>query len=101
MNHNRTAFVFTSLFVASLVTGCGPSASERAAAEKKKADAEIQARDETHRASKAVTEMTDKMFRSRTPEEEAKLKQEKERQVREILEAQKKADADAAKKPKP
>jgi hypothetical protein len=100
MNQNKNALVALTI-IGFLAAGCGPSAAERAESEKKKLDAETKAREETHKASKAVTEMTDRMFRARTPEEEAKLKQEKERQVREILEAQKKADADAAKKPKP
>jgi hypothetical protein len=77
-------------------TGCGPSKTERKANERERLALEEQARREAAAGNKAITDMTEKAFRRRTPEEEAKHKEEVARQVQEILMAQEAADAKAA-----
>ena len=57
---------------------------------------EERARHEAAAANKAITAMTEKAFRRRTPEEEARHKEEVARQVQEILKAQKEAEAAGA-----
>lgn len=90
-----------SLFgLACAVGGCGPSAEERAADARRRLELEEKARQEAVIGNKAITEMTERAFRRRTPEEEAKLAAEKARRVQELIDAQKKADAEAA-APKP
>lgn len=61
---------------------------------------EEKARQEAVKANKAITEMTNRAFRRRTPEEEAKHQAEVQRQAQEILDAQRKADAEASAKRK-
>lgn len=80
-----------------VVAGCGPSKEDIAAQERARFALEEKARQDAIKANKAITEMTNRAFRRRTPEEEAKHQAEVQRQVREALDAQKKADAEAAK----
>lgn len=88
---------FTALAVLAIfLTGCGPSKEEKAAQERARFELEEQARQDTIKANKAITEMTKRAFRRRTPEEDAKHQEEIKRQVQEALEAQRKADAAAA-----
>ena len=91
-------FVFYIAF-ACVFVGCGPSKEERAAKERQRLELEEKARLDTEKANKAITGMTEKAFRQRTPEEEAKHRAEVQRQAQEIIDAQKKADAATAKPP--
>lgn len=88
------------LGLASLVAGCGPSAVERDAAARQRLELEEKARQETVIGNQAITDMTERAFRRRTPAEEAKAQADKNRRVQALLDAQKKANAEAA-SPKP
>ena len=93
-------FIFAFYIVlACAFAGCGPSKEERDAKERQRLELEEKARLDTEKANKAITGMTEKAFRQRTPEEEAKHKAEVQRQAQEIIDAQKKADAAAATTP--
>ncbi len=81
--------------------GCGPSKEERDAKERQRFELEEKARLDAEKANKAITGMTEKAFRKRTPEEEAKHQAEVRRQAQEIIDAQKKADAAATPPAKP
>ncbi|RRJ96022.1 hypothetical protein Ga0100231_018915 [Opitutaceae bacterium TAV4] len=87
--------VFLSV-LALFAAGCGPSQSERDARERARLELEEQSRRDAERANQAITEINKKMFRKLTPEEQAQREAEKQRQVQELLDAQKKADAEAA-----
>lgn len=81
--------------LACVFAGCGPSKAERDAKERQRLELEEKARLDTEKANKAITGMTEKAFRQRTPEEEAKHQAEVKRQAQEMIDAQKKADAAA------
>ena len=91
----RLPVFITLATLAFALTGCGPSKEEKAAQERARFELEERARQDTIKANKAITEMTKRAFRRRTPEEEAKHQEEVKRQVQEALEAQRKADAEA------
>ena len=89
---------FTVIFYIALVcifAGCGPSKVERDATERQHLELEEKARLDTEKANKAITGMTEKAFRQRTPEEEATHQAEVKRQAQEMINAQKKANAAA------
>lgn len=100
MRSSRCILSVVTLTATLLFTGCGPSKEELQAQERARLELEERQRREAEMANKAITDMTDRAFRRRTPEEEAKHQAEKARQVQELLDAQKKADAEAE-KPKP
>lgn len=82
--------------------GCGPSAkTERKATAQERLELEEQARREAAVANKAITEMTEKAFRRRTPEEEAKHKAAVAAQVQALQKARQEAEAKAAAASKP
>jgi hypothetical protein len=83
--------------LALLLTGCGPAKPDATA--RKRLELEEQARREAVAGNHAITEMTEKAFRRRTPEEEAQHQAERARQVQALLDAQKQAEANAAKSP--
>jgi hypothetical protein len=87
-------FIFY-ISLACVFAGCGPSKAERDATERQRLELEEKARLDTEKANKAITGMTEKAFRQRTPEEEAKHQAEVKRQAQEMIDAQKKADAAA------
>lgn len=77
-----------------LFSACTKSEAD-AAREKQRLDLEEQAQRDVKKANKAITDMTDRAFRKRTPEEEEKAKAEKAKRVQELIDAQKKAEAEA------
>ena len=94
--------VLLALVSVMAVAGCGPSKEERDAKTRERFELEEKARQEAVKGNKAITDMTNRAFRRRTPEEEAKHQADVQRQAQEILDAQKKTDAEAAKAtPKP
>ena len=93
---NKSYIVLFSIALVCVISGCGKS-PEEAAYEKKRLELEEQAQRDVQKANKAITDMTDRAFRKRTPEEEAKLQAEKAKRVQDLLDAQKKADAEASK----
>lgn len=97
MESNRLNFLAIGSALAVFAAGCGPSQQERDAQMRERLELEEKARQETAKANKAITEMTNRAFRRRTPEEEAKHQAEVQRQAQEIIDTQKKADAEAAK----
>ena len=93
-------FIFIFYFVLAFAfAGCGPSKEERDAKERQRLELEEKARLDTEKANRAITGMTEKAFKQRTPEEEAMHKAEVQRQAQEIIDAQKKADAATATTP--
>ncbi|HEX2853960.1 MAG TPA: hypothetical protein VHO24_12030 [Opitutaceae bacterium] len=76
-------------------TGCGPSKAERETKERERLELEEQAHSEAAVANKAITTMTEKAFRGRTTEEEAKHKAEVARQVEALRKARQEAEAKA------
>ena len=98
MKNKRLLFVFC-VALAGAFAGCGPSKEERDAKERQRLELEERDRLDAEKANKAITDMNQKAFRQRTPEEEAKHKAEVQRQTQEIINAQKKADAATAKPP--
>lgn len=81
--------------LASALAGCSKSADD-SAREKERLRLEQEAQRDVQKANKAITEMTDRAFKKKTPEEEEKAKAEKAKRVQELIDAQKKADAEAA-----
>lgn len=98
MKNKLSSFVFF-IVLACAFTGCGPSKEEREAKERQRLELEEKARLDADKANKAITGMTEKAFRQRTPEEEAQHKADVQRQAQEIIDAQKRADAAAATPP--
>lgn len=92
---NKPSAVTLGVALVFSLFGCGKS--EDAAREKERLMIEEQAQGDVKKANKAITDMTDRAFRKRTPEEEEKAKAEKAKRVQELIDAQKKADADASK----
>ena len=93
---NKPLVVLIGVALVSTVPGCGKS-REDAARDKQRLELEEQAQRDVKKANKAITDMTDRAFRKRTPEEEEKAKAEKAKRVQELIDAQKKADAEASK----
>ena len=94
MKTKYSLFIFY-LLLAGVFAGCGPSKAERDATERQRLQLEEKARLDTEKANKAITGMTEKAFRQRSPEEEAKHQAEVKRQAQEMIDAQKKSDAAA------
>ena len=69
------------------ITGCSPSGHERDAKERARFELEEKQRQEAVQANRAITQMTEKAFRLRTPEEETKHRAEVAKQAQAILEA--------------
>ena len=92
---NKTFVILLSVIGLSALVGCGKGRDE-AAREKQRLELEDQAQRDVKKANKAITDMTDRAFRKRTPEEEEKAKAEKAKRVQELIDAQKKADAEAS-----
>jgi ribulose kinase len=97
---NKPFIVLVGVALVCAAAGCGKN-SEEAAREKQRLELEEQAQRDVKKANKAITEMTDRAFRKRTPEEEEKAKAEKAKRVQELIDAQKKADAEASKNTPP
>lgn len=85
-----------------ILSGCAPKErtpkNDRARMEDRLA-AEIEAERAAAAANRAITEMNAKAFRRRTPEEEAQHKAEVARQVEQLREERRQAEAKAAQKP--
>jgi len=96
MKPNRLTTIALAFAAVVTVAGCGPSREEIAAQEQARFELEEKARQEAVRGNKAITEMTNRTFRRRTPEEEAKHQAGVKQRAQEIIDAQKRADAEAA-----
>ncbi len=93
---NKPLIVVLGIALVFALPGCGKS-REDAARDKERLLLEEQAQRDVKKANKAITDMTDRAFRKRTPEEEEKAKAEKAKRVQELIDAQKKADAESSK----
>ena len=93
---SRATLLWLAGIMTAALSGCGPTQSEREAQERARLELEEKAQHEVQLGNKAITDMNKKAFRKRTSEEQAKYEAERAEQARKLIEAQKKADADAA-----
>ena len=96
---SRIMAIVAGVTTLGLLAGCSPSTAEREAKDRARLELEETSRREAETANKAITEINRKRFGKRTPEEQAQHEAKRARQVQELLEAQKKVEADAAGKP--
>ncbi|MEO7700678.1 MAG: hypothetical protein ABIZ04_15760 [Opitutus sp.] len=93
---SRAALLLGAAVLIAALGACGPSNAERDANERARVELEKRAQREAAIANQAISDMNRKAFRKRTPDEQAKYEAELAEEAHKLIEAQKKAEADAA-----